>query len=115
MRMFDFDWRSPVVDVSYRVARIKLSNLSDHAFTYQTKAPTSAWGTPLTLKPGASHEFEIPYPLTYRRNLPGGSETYTLPVGSHSEFRIPVTGGAPRLFAAPRMSGTEPLLNQHRE
>ena len=106
MRMFDFEWKSPVLDVSYHIARIKLSNLSDQPFTYQTKAPTSSWGAPLTLKPGASHEFEIPYPLTYRRNLPGGSEIYTLPVGSHSEFRVPVTGGAPRLFASQKISGT---------
>ena len=102
MRMFGFEWKSPIVDVSYHVARIKISNLSDQPFTYQTKAPTSAWGAALTLKPGNSHEFEIPYPLTYQRNLPTGSEVYTLPVGSHSEFRIPVTGGAPRLFAAQR-------------
>ncbi|MEI8017053.1 MAG: hypothetical protein WCH39_02585 [Schlesneria sp.] len=115
MRMFDFNWRSPVVDISYHVARIKLSNLSDQPFTYETKAPTSSWGAPLTLKPGASHEFEIPYPLTYRHSLPGGSETYTLPVGSHSEFRVPVTGGVPRLFAAQKISATEPLSNQHHE
>ncbi len=106
LRMFDFEWKSPVLDVSYHIARIKLTNLSDQPFTYETKAPTSSWGAPLTLKPGASHEFEIPYPLTYRRNLSGGSEIYTLPVGSHSEFRVPVAGGAPRLFAARKSSGT---------
>ncbi len=102
MRIADVQYTFPNIDVTYRLARIKLSNLSDQPFTYQTKAPTSSWGESLTLKPGASHEFEIPYPLTYRRNLPTGSEVYTLSVGSHSEFRIPVTGGAPRLFAARR-------------
>ncbi len=102
LRMSDLQWKSPVIDVSYYLARIKLTNLSEEPFTYQTKAPTSPWGEPLTLKPGASHEFEIPYPLTYRRTLPSGTEVYTLPVGSHSEFRVPVTGGAPRLFAAKR-------------
>lgn len=102
LRMSALSWDSPVIDVTYYLARIKLSNLSDKPFTYQTKAPTSPWGEPLTLKPGASHEFEIPYPLTYRRNLPSGTEVYTLPVGSHSEFRVPVTGGEPRLFAAKR-------------
>ena len=102
MRMFDVKWDSPIMNVEYRTARIKIANLSDQSFTYQTKAPTSPWGEPLTLKPGASDEFEIPYPLTYRRNLPSGTEVYTLPVGSSSEFRVPVTGGAPRLFAAKR-------------
>jgi predicted esterase len=102
LRMFDVKWDSPIVDVTYRLARIKLSNLTEQSFTYQTKAPTSAWGEALTLKPGGSHEFEIPYPLTYRKNLGTATEIYTLPLGSHSEFRIPVTGGAPRLFAAKR-------------
>jgi len=88
------------IGVTYQLAHIEISNLTLEPFTYQTKAPTSAWGEPLTLTPGNSHEFEIPYPLTYRRNLPSGSEVYTLPVGSHSEFRVPVAGGAPRLFAA---------------
>lgn len=100
LRLNEVKWESPVLDVTYRLARIKLSNLSKEAFTYQTKAPTSPWGEQLTIKPGADHEFEIPYPLTYRRVTPTGTEVYTLPVGSHSEFRVPVTGGAPRLFAA---------------
>ena len=33
------------------------------------------------------------YPLTYPRNVPSESEVYTLPVGSHSEFRTPLKGG----------------------
>jgi predicted esterase len=102
LRMSDVKWNAPVIDVTYYLARIKLTNLSDAPFTYQTKAPTSPWGESLTLKPGASHEFEIPYPLTYRRTVGTATEVYTLPVGSHSEFRVPVTGGAPRLFAAKR-------------
>ena len=102
LRMSNVQWDAPVIDLTYYLARIKLSNLSNEPFTYQTKAPTSAWGTPLTLKPGDSHEFEIPYPLTYQRTSSTGTEVYTLPVGSHSEFRVPVTGGAPRLFAAKR-------------
>lgn len=100
LRMSDMKWGAPLIDVTYKLARIKVSNLSNDPLTYQTKAPTGNWGESLTLKPGDSHEFEIPYPLTYRRNVASGSEVYTLPVGSHSEFRIPVTGGAPRMFAA---------------
>lgn len=100
MRVNDLNWGSRVIDFRYELARIKLSNLSDQPFTYQTKSPYSAWGEPLTLKPGASHEFVIPYPLTYRRQVGSQYEVYTLPVGSHSEFRVPVAGGPPQLFAA---------------
>lgn len=102
MRLADVKFGSPAIDVTYSLARIKISNLSNEPFTYQTKAPSSSWGEPLTLKPGAFHEFEIPYPLTYRRNVGSNIEIYTLPVGSHSEYRVPVTGGAPRLFSANR-------------
>lgn len=107
LRLRDLEWNSPLVEVTYDLARIKITNLSEEPFTYETKAPTSPWGAPLTLKPGESHEFSIPYPLTYRRTTAKGTEVYTLPVGSHSEFRVPVTGGAPRLFAANRPATSE--------
>lgn len=103
MRLHDLKWESPLVEVTYNLARIKITNLSNEPFTYETKAPTSPWGEPLTLKPGDSHEFAIPYPLTYRRKGASGQmEVYTLVTGSHSEFRVPLAGGAPRLFAANR-------------
>ena len=94
------DWNAPALDVSFHLAHIKLTNLSPENFAYETKAPTGDWGETLTLKPGDSHEFELPYPLTYRHGGSSGSEFYTLPVGSHSEFRVPLTGGSPKLFAA---------------
>ena len=94
------NWIPPVVNVTFHLARIKLTNLSQEDFKYETKAPTSGWGEMLTLKPGDSHEFELPYPLTYRHNGPKGPEIYTLVVGSHSEYRVPLTGGPPSLFAA---------------
>ena len=102
LRMQDIRWNSPLVEVTYQLARIKLTNLSQEDFTYQTKAPLGAFGKPLTLKPGDSHDFAIPYPLTYRRSTDKGEELYTLPVGMHFEFRVPQTGGAPRLFTAKR-------------
>jgi predicted esterase len=101
LRLDGLRWNSPLVEVTYHLARIKITNLSPEPFTYETKAPTSPWGQPLTLKPGDSHEFEIPYPLTYRRKTARGDyEVYTLTVGSHSEYRVPLAGGAPRLFEA---------------
>jgi len=100
LRLDAIDWNAPALDVSFHLAHIKLTNLSPENFAYETKAPTGDWGETLTLKPGDSHEFELPYPLTYRHGGSSGSEFYTLPVGSHSEFRVPLTGGSPKLFAA---------------
>ena len=102
LRLHDVKWNSPVIDVAFHLARIKVTNLTKEDFKYETKAPTSGWGETLTLKPGDSHEFELPYPLTYRRSGAKGPEVYTLIAGSHSEFRVPLSGGPPTLFAANR-------------
>lgn len=85
---------------SFEIPTIKLTNLSDEPFVYETKGPYSDWGGPYTLKPGESQEYKIPYPLTYRRSGAGLNEVYTLFTGTHSEFRVPASGGRPQLFTA---------------
>ena len=96
MRMSNAGWATPHLFASFSPPGVKMTNSSKEVFIYETKGPYSNWGTPLKLEPGKSHEFEISYPLMYRRN----GEIYTLPVGSHSEFREPLKGGSPRLFQA---------------
>lgn len=100
LRMNDFSWTAPVLVADFQPAGIKITNLSDEPFTYEAKGPQSGYGGPYTLKPGDSHEFAIPYPLTYRRRVGNTQEVYTLVSGSHSEFRVPKSGGTPRLFQA---------------
>lgn len=100
LRIDELGWTAPVIVATFKPAGVKVTNLSEEPFTYETKGPYSGWGGPYTLKPGESHEFAIPYPLTYRRRAGTASEVYTLLSGSHSEFRVPVAGGAPRLFQA---------------
>jgi pimeloyl-ACP methyl ester carboxylesterase len=89
-----------VLQGQFRVPTVKLTNLSPEVFVYETKGPYSGWGGPYRLEPGKSHEYQIPYSLTYRRRVGGTSEVYTLIPGSHSEYRVPLSGGAPRLFQA---------------
>ena len=96
MRLSNAGWTSPHLFASFSPPGVKMTNSSKEVFIYETKGPYSNWGAPLKLEPGKSHEFEISYPLMYRRN----GEIYTLPVGSHSEFREPLKGGPPRLFQA---------------
>lgn len=100
LRMSDLDWSAPVLVAGFKSAGIKITNLTEEPFTYEARGPFSSYGGPYTLKPGQSHEFDIPYPLTYRRQAKGVSEVYTLLSGLHSEFRVPISGGAPRLFQA---------------
>lgn len=100
LRMNDLKWSAPVLAAGFKPAGIKITNLSDEPFTYEAKGPHSPFGGPYTLKPGDSHDFAIPYPLTYRRREGNRTVVYTLLSGSHSEFRKPKTGGPPQLFQA---------------
>lgn len=89
-----------VLSGAFEVPTIKVTNLSEEPFVYQTKGPYSAWSASVSLEPGKSHEYPIPYPLTYRHSGGTATEVYTLFTGTHSEYRVPLTGGAPQLFTA---------------
>ncbi|MFM9964397.1 MAG: alpha/beta hydrolase-fold protein [Planctomycetaceae bacterium] len=97
IRLSNAGWASPHIFATFTPPGVKVTNLSDVNFIYETKGPYSEWSNAkYKLEPGKSHEFDISYPLTYRRD----GEIYTLAPGSHSEFRVPITGGTPRLFQA---------------
>jgi len=89
-----------VLTGDFEIPTIKVTNQSDEPFIYQTKGPYSGWSESVSLEPGKSHEYPIPYPLTYRQS--GGTNTavYTLFTGTHSEYRVPLSGGKPQLFTA---------------
>ncbi len=96
LRLSNAGWDSPHVFATFTPPGVKLTNSSKEVFVYETKGLYSDWSAPFKLEPGKSHEFELSFPLTYRRN----GEVYTLFPGSHSEFREPLKGGPPRLFQA---------------
>lgn len=97
LRLSDAGWTSPHLFATFAPPGVKLTNLTEVDFIYETKGPYSDWSNAkYKLEPGKVHEFDISYSLTYRRN----GEIYTLAPGSHSEFRVPIKGGPPRLFQA---------------
>ena len=100
VRLESVNWQAPMLNVNFTAPGVKITNSSTVAFSYETKGPFSGWGGPYTLEPGKSHEYPIAYPLTYRQKKDGESPVYILPPGSHSEFRVPQSGGAPTLFQA---------------
>ncbi len=100
LRLSSTGWATPHLFATFTPPGVKLTNLTEVDFIYETKGPYSDWSNAkYKLEPGKSHDFDISYPLTYRRN----GEIYTLAPGSHSEFRVPSTGGTPRLFQAREM------------
>ena len=100
LRLSDVSWKNPTLSVTFSPPGVKLTNSSEENLDYETKGPFSGWGGPFTLEPGKSHDYPIAYPLIYRRRIDGQYVQYALAPGSHSEFRKPQSGGAPRLFKA---------------
>ena len=100
LRLSNAGWASPHLFATFTPPGVKVTNDTAVNFVYETKGPYSDWSnSKYKLEPGKTHEFEISYPLTYRRN----GEIYTLAPGSHSEFRVPLKGGPPSLFQAREM------------
>jgi len=100
LRLGDIGWSQDYLFAEFSTPTTKITNSFDEALTYETKGPNSGWSEEYQLGPGESHEFEISYPLLYRRQINGRRNVFTLPVGSHSEFRRPVAGGQPQLFSS---------------
>ncbi len=98
LRLSKANWSAPDIVVEFSAPGVKITNRSNISLVYETKGPHSGWGGPYTLEAGNSHDYTIPYPLTYRHRTDAGVKLYTLPVGSHCEFRVPKNGGSPDLF-----------------
>ncbi len=100
MRADDAGWRAPDLYAQFGPPGVKITNSSDKTLVYETKGPYSGWGGPYTLKPGATHDFPIAYPMIFRRKIATGYQMYTLPVGSISEFRTKEPGKPEDLYQA---------------
>ena len=100
LRAVDAGWKAPDIFAVFGPPGVKITNTSDKALVYETKGPYSGWGGPYTLKPGATHDFPIAYPMLFRRRVANTYQMFTLPVGSHSEFRTKVPGTPESLYKA---------------
>jgi predicted esterase len=107
LRLSNAAWRNPFLGVTFSPPGLRITNSSSQPLAYETKGPFSDWGGPYTLAPGGFHEYEISYPLIYRRKVGGDYHMFTLAPGSHSEFRAPREGGEPQLFQAREDLDTE--------
>jgi hypothetical protein len=97
LRLADVTWTGDELMLAYSAPGVKVTNGSDVELVYETKGPYSGWGGPYTLAPGRSHEYNVASPLTYRRKIDGTFSMFTLPAGSHVEFRRPAEGKEPSL------------------
>ncbi len=101
LRLKEVTWNAPSLTAVFGNPGVRLSNQTAGPVLYETKGPYSDWSQPFTLQTGDFDNYNISYPLLFRRTLASGQmEYYTLPVGSHSEFRVPQVGGKLMLFQA---------------
>ena len=104
LRAEDAVWSSPDVYAVFGPAKVKITNTSDKSLVYETKGPYSGWGGRYTLKAGQTHDYPIAYPLIFRRRTGMGTGTgyqmFTLPAGTHSEFRTKISGSPEALYKA---------------
>ena len=102
LRLDGVEWSPPVFSVLFDEPGVKITNSSSAELVYQTKDIYSRWSDSYHLKPGKSDEFQIADPLLFRRVVGDQYvQIYTLPAGSHCDFRSPPGGGQPDLFQVP--------------
>jgi len=112
LRAQDAGWTAPELFAVFDAPRVKITNTSDKTLVYETKGPYSNWGGPYTLKPGAVHDFPITYPLIFRRRVANNYQMFTLPVGTHSEFRTKVAGTPEMLYKAREPADVEKAVSE---
>ncbi|MCH8829610.1 MAG: dienelactone hydrolase family protein [Planctomycetes bacterium] len=100
LRISKIDASNSQLTATFTSPGTRITNNSKQTLQYEMKGPYSGWGGPYTLPPGEAHTFYLPYEMIYRRRAGDRYITYTLPTGSHSEYRAPRDGGSPHLFKA---------------
>jgi poly(3-hydroxybutyrate) depolymerase len=99
LRLDGVQWSPPAISVLFDEPGVKITNTSNVDLVYETKDLYSRWSEPYRLKPGKSDEFKVFDPLIFRRVVGDQFvQNYTLPIGSHCEFRAGARGGPPDLF-----------------
>lgn len=98
MRLEDLGWDAGSLYARFQPPGIRITNLSDEPLVYEVRSETSRWGGPYRIAPGESDNYNVGYPLNFRRRVGSTYQQYTLPVGSQSEFREPRAGGSLQLF-----------------
>lgn len=103
-RAADVEFTGSYLMTRFLTARTRIVNKSSEPLNYELRGPHSEWGGPYTLPPGESHEFRVPYDLTFRQKLGEAEEVFTLPAGSSSNYRAMTEGQRPRLMQAMKPS-----------
>ena len=93
LRLEDVGRGQGLLIVRQELPGIVVTNSTQEALTYEVRGPFTDWAKPRTINPGQSQEYQVPYPLTWRRRLPNTTLLYTLPLGREASCRdLPTPG-----------------------
>lgn len=97
-RLSQSGWKTPQMFARFTPPGIKISNNSDRELKYRIRSERSGWSDAITLAPNKSHEFEGV--SNFYVFLPDreGTNTFKIPIGSHTAYQPPQAGGPPELF-----------------
>jgi poly(3-hydroxybutyrate) depolymerase len=87
LRLENIERAENLLIVRQELPGILVTNSTTEPFAYEVRGPFTEWGRPRTIEPGQSHEYRVPYPLTWRRRLPETTLLYTLPLGREASCR----------------------------
>ncbi|MEZ6048813.1 MAG: hypothetical protein R3C11_25180 [Planctomycetaceae bacterium] len=102
------------LSVVYSTPVVRIVNTTDAPQRYRTRGPYTNWSQEWVLGAGETHQYTLPYPMLYQRQVNGVNELYTLPLGADVEFRWVEGDGSDdriaRLFMKPqRPEKVEPV------
>jgi predicted esterase len=93
LRIEQIGWRNALIAAGFATPGTRITNLGPSALDYEVRGPFSPWSDVDHLPPGETREYDVPYPLTFRRRDQRSESPLTLPLGSHTEFEhgVPTT------------------------
>jgi hypothetical protein len=86
LRIEQLGWRESLIAAAFATPGTRITNLGPATLEYEARGPFSPWSEVERLPPGQTREYDVPYPLTFRRRDQRNEPQLTLPLGSHTEF-----------------------------
>lgn len=99
LRAANVTWADPLILSRFAAPGLRLTNRTNAAVRYQTRAMGSVWSADWTLTPGESHDYPVPYGIEVQQREPAVEGALSVPTGAEFEFRR--DEGGVKLYSAP--------------
>ena len=86
LRIEQLGWRDALIVAGFATPVTRIANFGPQALEYEVRGPFSPWSDIQRLPAGRTSDYEVPYPLAFRRRDQRDEPPLTLPVGSLTRF-----------------------------